>query len=217
MHHIYVLLCSIFLESALHIIYCKGPELFCRSASEGLVAPPDDIELPVSIAAHPRGIVLEKNASAVRFVSDNYWKLRVPKHLAELPRLKGLIQDIMADPSLKLDLLPSQSLASHILERANQVIRALSASANFKIGLTSNPVHRWHNTGYGYVHSSNPCFTEMRILGILASTEGAAFMEASLIDKWQSHHRCLNKATGGEGVPSYHVEGPFCVYAVSTR
>ena len=57
----------------------------------------------------------------------------------------------------------------------------------------------------------------MRVLGILASTEGAAFMEASLIDKWQSHHRCLNKATGGEGVPSHHVEGPFCVYVVSTR
>ena len=182
------------------------------------MAPPDDLELPVTVAVHPRGAVVEKNGSAVCFVSDNYWKLRVPKHLAELPRLKGLIQDIMADPSVKLELLPKQTLASHILQRANIVIRSLSdVGAYFKIGLSSNPVHRWRNTGYGYVHSTNPCFAEMKVVGILASTEGAAFMEASLIDKWQSHPRCLNKATGGEGVPSYHVEGPFCVYVVSTR
>ena len=103
-----------------------------------MAAPPDDLELPVTVAVHPRGAVVEKNGSAVSLVSDNYWKLRVPKHLAELPRLKGLIQDILADPALKLDLLPSQTLASHILERANIVIRGLSPNAYFKIGLTSH-------------------------------------------------------------------------------
>ncbi|CAE7260691.1 cpt [Symbiodinium sp. CCMP2592] len=140
------------------------------------------------------------NGSVVRCVSDNYWKLRVPKHLAELPRLKGLIQDIMAEPCLKLDLLPSQSLASKILERANLVIRGLASSSYFKIGLTSNPVHRWSNDGYGYLHSSNPSWNEMRIVGILASGEAAGFLEAALIDRWQRDNRCTNSASGGEGI-----------------
>lgn len=181
------------------------------------MAPPDYLEVPVvRIDARPQGAVLEKNGSTVRFVSDNYWKLRVPKHLAELPRLKGLIQDIMAEPCLKLDLLPSQTLASKILERANLVIRGLASNSCFKIGLTSNPVHRWSNDGYGYLHSSNPSWHEMRIVALLASGEAAGFLEAALIDRWQRDHRCQNSATGGEGISTQ--EGPFCVYVVvSTR
>ena len=141
------------------------------------MAPPDYLEVPVvRIDARPQGAVLEKNGSTVRFVSDNYWKLRVPKHLAELPRLKGLIQDIMAEPCLKLDLLPSQTLASKILERANLVIRGLASNSCFKIGLTSNPVHRWSNDGYGYLHSSNPSWNEMRIVALLASGEAAKIL-----------------------------------------
>ncbi|CAE7833162.1 unnamed protein product [Symbiodinium sp. CCMP2592] len=85
----------------------QGDEELEEDEPQGLVAPPDHFELPVTVAVHPRGAVMEKN---------------------------GLIQDIMADPSLKLDLLPSQTLASHILERANIVIRGLSPSAYFKIG-----------------------------------------------------------------------------------
>lgn len=135
---------------------------------------------------------------------------------AELPRLKGLIQDIMAEPCLKLDLLPSQTLASKILERANLVIRGLASNSCFKIGLTSNPVHRWSNDGYGYLHSSNPSWNEMRIVALLASGEAAGFLEAALIDRWQRDHRCQNSATGGEGISTQ--EGPFCVYVVvSTR
>eukprot|EP00439_Symbiodinium_sp_Y106_P006145 s11247_g1.t1 len=86
---------------------------------EGLAAPPDHIEVPVvPIAPYPRAVF--KTGDVARYVSDNYWKLRVPKHLAELPRTKGVIQDIMAEPALKLDLLPSQTLASKILERAHE-------------------------------------------------------------------------------------------------
>ncbi|CAE7848651.1 cpt, partial [Symbiodinium sp. KB8] len=98
----------------------------------GLVAPPDHIEVPVvPIAPYPHAVV--KTGAVVRYVSDNYWKLRVPKHLAELPRMKGVIQDIMAEPALKLDLLPSQTLASKILERAHIVIRGLPDNCCFKI------------------------------------------------------------------------------------
>ena len=176
---------------------------------EGLVQPPEHIEVVVPIA--PPGAVF-KTGSAVKYISDNYWKLRVPKHLAELPRMKGVIQDIMAQPALKLDLLPSQTLASKILERAHIVIRGLPDNCCFKIGLTSNPVHRWCNTEYGYQHTSKPCWASMRIVGILAPGEAAGFLEAAPIDRWQLDARCLNSATGGEGLSCQ--EGPWCVYVV---
>ena len=178
---------------------------------EGLAAPPDHIEVPVvPIAPYPRAVF--KTGDVARYVSDNYWKLRVPKHLAELPRTKGVIQDIMAEPALKLDLLPSQTLASKILERAHVVIRGLPDNCCFKIGLTSNPAHRWCNRDYGYQHTKKPCWTSMRIVGFLASGEAAGFLEAALIDRWQLDARCLNSASGGEGLSCQ--EGPWSVYVV---
>ncbi|CAE7360270.1 cpt [Symbiodinium microadriaticum] len=177
-----------------------------QDPSQGLVEPPEHIEVVVPIAAYPRAVF--KSGSVVKYVSDNYWKLQVPKHLAELPRMKGVIQDIMAQPALKLDLLPSQTLASKILERAHIVIRGLPDNCCFKIGLTSNPAHRWCNKEYGYQHTSKPCWASMRIVGVLASGEAAGFLEAALIDRWQRDARYLSPSPAKKS--KLEKKAPFC-------
>ena len=116
----------------------------------------------------------------------------------------------MAEPAIKLDIVPSHALASRILENANSIIKGLSPQSYFKIGQTTNPVHRWCEAEYGYKQSSNVRWLEMRVVGILAHGEAAGFLEAALISQWYSEPRCLNEAHGGEAVSKQ--EGPFCVY-----
>ena len=150
-------------------------------------------------------------------VSPNFWKTLVPENLLALPRVKGVIKDIMMDPNLILNFEPSYTLASKVLAHANEVIKAIPNNCLFKIGQTSHPAHRWNNEGYGYKHYSDPwtllpIWCNMRILGILAYGESAGFMEAALIAAWCSHPCCANDASGGEAVCK--TDGPFFVYIV---
>ena len=136
----------------------------------------------------------------------------MPRNLVALARTKEVIQEIMREPAIMLDIIPSNVLAHKILENAQAVIASLAEKSYFKIGQTVNPLHRWSNVEYGYQYSAHPCWSAMRIVGILEHGEAAGFLEAALISQWRTHSRCLNVAQGGEGVSK--TEGPFCVYVV---
>ena len=83
-------------------------------------------------------------------------------------------------------------------------------STIFKIGITSEPLHRWANLSYGY------CREGYQTMTLLAATtpEWAAALECHLIDSALSAHGhgCRNVALGGESCPR---EPPVFVYVVT--
>ena len=147
-----------------------------------------------------------------RLVSSNYWKLLVPKHLHDLPRLPDVMKAILMEPDITLEIQPSLGLASKVLQNAQRVLHDLPKQSCFKIGQTSHPVHRWGNIDYGYKHSRQTQWRTLKIIAVVAHGETAGFVEATLISAWCSDIRCLNVAGGGEGISRQ--EGPFFIYAV---
>ena len=164
------------------------------------------------VRGHASGVMLQVNAGRQQLVSPNYWKILVPKHLLSLPRLQEEMKEIMRDPDIGIEVVPSYVLASKILQHAHNVVQNLVQRHQIKIGLTAHPVHRWRNPGYGYRSVSSPRWCGMKILAVTEHGEAASFLEASLILTWACNPQCLNQATGGEGVSK--TEGPFFVYAV---
>jgi hypothetical protein len=151
--------------------------------------------------------------------SLNAWKFHVQKcdpKLLEYAELHDVMGRINTYPQAVFDLLLAKGkLASTVLRHCKQVIRrcAEARHRNFKIGLTSDPWHRWGNRSYGYCLDKR--FVGMTIIAVLHSSEGAAFLEASLIAEFQGCSQCLNDAPGGEGAaldvcPAfvYYVYGP---------
>ena len=122
------------------------------------------------------------------------------------------MREIMAEPGVRLSFMPSNVLASKVLEHAHLVIRGLPSQSQFKIGQTIDLAHRWNNPQYGYKASRYPSWNVMKVLGVLVHGETAGFLEAALISAWSSHPACLNDAGGGEAVSKQ--EGPFFVYVV---
>ena len=78
----------------------------------------------------------------------------------------------------------------------------------FKIGLTSDPLHRWANATYGYILDG---YTSMTMLCVTVPTWAAA-VERYLIQQFQGPHGCQNQASGGESTPH---QPPVLVYVVS--
>ena len=143
-------------------------------------------------------------------VSPNYWKTLVPNHLLHLPGLESRIKAIMRHSSIQLDIQACNILASKVLGHAHSVIKGLPGHCRFKCGLTVDPIHRWENPSYG--HKQEASWAAMRIVGLLAHGEAAAFLEAALVSSWAHCSQCMNRAGGGEAVSQQ--PGPFFVYVV---
>ena len=80
----------------------------------------------------------------------------------------------------------------------------------FKIGITSDPLHRWANISYGYFRDG------YRTMTLVAATtpEWAVALERHLIVSFRSAHGhgCRNDAPGGESSPP---DPPVFVYVVA--
>ena len=91
----------------------------------------------------------------------------------------------------------------------NMVERAIAGQPTvFKIGLTSDPLHRWANFTYGYARDG---YSSMTMLCVTVPTWAAA-LERDLIERFQGPHGCQNQAPGGESTPH---QPPVFVYLVS--
>ena len=137
----------------------------------------------------------------------------LPEAVRQLSSTGRLLEALAADEIMELDVPRRNAMAGAVLEHAVAVIeRQLRAGpAVFKIGITMNPSHRWHNEAYGYGRSSDK-YAKMVVLLISARGEAAAFLEAALISKLQATIGCRNIASGGEGLRP--AEGPFFTYLV---
>ena len=131
-----------------------------------------------------------------------------PEAVLRLPATRGILEQLADDPVMELDLPPPRSVAGVVLTLATAVVarRLQPGPAVFKIGITTNPIHRWHNNRYGY-RLSHERFESMVVLLATDRGDAAAYLEAALISRFQHIPGCRNVAPGGEGlIPS---EGPF--------
>ena len=74
-----------------------------------------------------------------------------------------------------------------------------TAGVVFKIGVCKTPAFRWSNAAYGYKHDADH-YREMLVLAETRSSEAAGFLEAALIERFQSVPGCRNDARGGDGL-----------------
>ena len=80
----------------------------------------------------------------------------------------------------------------------------------FKIGITTDPVYRMFNSGYGYAVSGE-IFSSMTLL--LASFPSVcSYMERALIQRFQARPGCRNTAPGGENAPKSGLCYVYVVY-----
>lgn len=136
-----------------------------------------------------------------------------PEALLRLPSALEMLDEIAGDEVMELDLPRPRDLAGAILAHACAAIarRIQPGGAVFKIGITTNPVHRWHNERYGYRLSSDG-FETMVLLLATDCGAAAAYLEAALIKQFQQTRGCRNVASGGEGLRP--TAGPFFTYLV---
>lgn len=114
--------------------------------------------------------------------------------------------------------LPAGKLSGFVLEHCIQHIQGvLRQPRTFKIGLTRDPQHRWTNSRYGYqqleTDVGRPVYHAMHVLAETETAEGAALLEAALIEKITSRPGCMNRARGGEGLRGCPL-GHYFVYLV---
>lgn len=99
----------------------------------------------------------------------------------------------------------------HMLNRATSIVCATifddGVPRIFKIGITTNPQHRFCNFCYGY-HTEG---YEQMVLLAATLPSWAARLEQCLISTFGSKQGCRNVAGGGESTPSV---GPVFVYLV---
>jgi hypothetical protein len=135
-----------------------------------------------------------------------------PPLQASVPPAKRPCPDVSDASGISFALAPAK-LAGLVAQHCRMHVEKILSfgPTSFKVGLTCDPTHRWTNMRYGYKLSGH--FSRMLILAETATTEGAGFLEAMLIDHFSNRPGCQNKSQGGEGLhdPS---AGPCFVYMV---
>ena len=134
--------------------------------------------------------------------SCNAWKWQIQQNdpaLLARPGLIKIMEQLNSAQASGFDLrLPRGRLASCVLQHCIAVVAAVArTSMRFKVGITTDPCHRFLNTAYGY--RPQGVYKQMVIIAILKSMEAAAYVEATLIREFRDHAACANEAAGGEG------------------
>ena len=115
----------------------------------------------------------------------------LPEAVRQLSTTGRLLEELAAGAFLEMDVPRRNAMARAVLDNAKAMTaRQLQPGlAVFKIGITINPTHRWHNKVYGYGHSPDK-YINMVILLMSASGEAAAFWEAALIEQFRETAGC---------------------------
>lgn len=123
--------------------------------------------------------------------AESIWEDRYLKHadLRHLPRSQDVFRKIEKEPCLEL-VLPLPGLnAGGVLQHTIKTLDGIllrNKPVTFKIGITHDPYMRWHNSVFGYKYSKDP-FDFMWVLYAASHIHGPSFLEAALIDRYQSY------------------------------
>lgn len=134
--------------------------------------------------------------------THNAWRWKVEQHdrtLLNIPRLHEVMQNLNNCSGNHFDLrLAKRKLASAVLQHCVTIVAALSVQgARFKVGISTDPGHRWFNASYGY--GTEGKYARMLLIAIVKTMEAATYIEAALIREFRHHPLCDNEAPGGEG------------------
>ena len=134
---------------------------------------------------------------------------------AKLPRQESRPR---ADDPVQWRLQPANmtncgKILAHCMEGMETVLGLHRNLVVFKIGATTDPMHRWHQPEWGYHRDAD--FERLRVLGETRTAEGVCYLESALIALFRDRPGCRNTALGGDGIAAHsaHV-GPFFVYVV---
>ena len=189
----------------------SGPEPLLKPTASFLLAPSKPhSSRPEAEKPYNDMIGSEAKPSAVagclvqgRHASHNAWRWQLEQSdpsLLSRPHLSRIMERLNATSvSGFFDLrLPKVRLASGVLQHCIAIVAAVArCSLRFKVGITTDPSHRFLNESYGY--KPQTVYNQMIIIAILKSMEAAGFLEAALIREFRDHPGCGNEAGGGEG------------------
>ena len=108
--------------------------------------------------------------------------------LKDLPRSLEVFQKIVMDPVLSYNLPQPGCTAGKVLQHAVATFTRLHERyrpMTFKFGITHCAAFRWHNPCFGYKHSRDT-YDRMHVFYATSNPYGPAFLEAALIDRFQS-------------------------------
>lgn len=134
--------------------------------------------------------------------SHNAWRWKVEQHdrtLLSIPRLHDVMRNLNQSSGSRFDLrLPRGKLASAVLQHCIAIVAGVATQgARFKVGISTDPGHRWFNPSYGY--GTEGKYECMLVIAIVKTMEAATYIEAALIREFRTHPLCDNEAAGGEG------------------
>ena len=141
--------------------------------------------LPLERDTHQHDMKKSDEQSAESIWEDSYLR---HADLRYLPRSHDVFRKIEKEVCLELVLPKPGSNAGGVLQHAIKTLDGMISKnkpVTFKIGITHDPYVRWHNSVFGYKYSKDP-YDFMWILYAASHIHGPSFLEAALIDRYQS-------------------------------
>jgi hypothetical protein len=129
--------------------------------------------------------------------------------------IEELLEKALDCDALHFNLLKPGALEGKVQENA---VRWLSqtAAVPFKVGITTDPFHRWANDEYGYMTNSvnNVLYRRMVILYVSSDATAVGMLEAALITVGRLMYpgRCMNIASGGEAKKKAQTHFAYIVF-----
>ena len=116
------------------------------------------------------------------------WEGRLSEDILKMPRTRDVFDRIETDPLLSYRLPQAHAAAGVVLYHAGEVFEGLHLThkpMTFKFGFSHCAHSRWHNPVFGYKYDRDK-FQQMVVVYVSDNPVGPAFLEAALIQKYQS-------------------------------
>ena len=158
----------------------------CNTPSEASLGPfPWNIKGPVAEAAATKLRCSEEPSTS--HVQPK-WRRLLAEDVLSLPGTEEVFEKIESDKYLSYRLPFPNATAGVVLSHATAVFEGLQYSykpMTFKFGFSHCAHFRWHNPKFGYKYELNK-FEHMVVLFAAADPVGPAFLEAALIQRYES-------------------------------
>lgn len=114
-----------------------------------------------------------------------------------LPRTNSLFQKMDDHPLITYDLCQKGALPGRVLKHVFGAIDKYRKAARpciFKVGLTHDPVFRFTNDKFGYIHAKPP-WDGMKVVFCSYESISTSYVEAAAIQRFMGHSFALRGST----------------------
>jgi hypothetical protein len=139
----------------------------------------------------------------------------MPLACANAVGIEELLEKALDCDAIHFDLLKPGAQEGKVQENAARWL-SQTATVPFKVGITTDPHHRWSNLEYGYQHHAVHGVQYCRMVVLYASDASVAtgMLEAALIAVGRMRYpdRCMNIASGGEAKKKSQTHFTYIVF-----